>query len=350
MSNKVTMKDIAEKLNISINAVSLALNNKFGVSDETRAKVLKTADEMNYFDRKPKYLNTFSNKNICLVLEHRFLDDQYFYFKVILGMQMEAKKNNYDIIMSFVDEDNYLIPSCIKQGKVSSIIVLGPLKNEYILKLKKFGLPMVLVDNCLFLEPIDSILTNNMLGTYSAVSYLVKKGFTKLGFIGDLSYSRSIQERYFGFYEAIKDFKLYENSIEEYIETYSLTSKIEEIIIDNNINVFVEKLKQIKKLPQAFICSNDNAAIILNNALKLLKYNVPEDVSIIGFDDIYLCNMTLPKLTSIRVNKELMGRKAVKRLIWRLNHKDEPSENIRLSVELVERESVKDKIVSVKLL
>lgn len=340
MSKKVTMKDIAASLNISINAVSLVLNNKVGISEKTRLQVLKTANDMGYFDRKTKYINTFASKNICLLLEHRFFKDPYFYSKVIQGIEDETRKNNVTLIVNFVDSENYSIPICVQENKVSAIIALGNIPNEYITNLKKMSLPMILVDNTSFEESVDSIVSNNSSGTYKATKYLMDKGFKNIGFFGDLNYSVSIKERYFGYSEALKNF-ITANDISEYIKKFSITSDLEEFVIKNDVNAIMEKLSNIKEMPEAFICSNDSAAIQLSNALNILKYKIPDDVSIIGFDDTVLCNMVMPKLTTVRVNKELMGMKAVDRLLWRINHENEPVESIIMEVELIERESVR---------
>lgn len=340
MSKKVTMKDIARSLNISINAVSLVLNNKAGISEKTRLLVLKTANDMGYFDRKTKYINTFASKNICLLLEHRFFKDPYFYSKVIQGIEDETRKNNITLIVNFVDSENYSIPICVQENKVSAIIALGNIPNEYITNLKKMNLPMILVDNTSFEESVDSIVSNNSSGTYKATKYLIDKGFKNIGFFGDLDYSVSIKERYFGYSEALKNF-MATDDVNEYTKKFSITRDLEEFVIKNDVNIIIEKLSNIEEMPEAFICSNDSAAIQLSNALSILKYKVPDDVSIIGFDDTVLCNMVMPKLTTVRVNKELMGMKAVNRLLWRINHENEPVESITMEVELIERESVR---------
>lgn len=341
MSKKITMKDIAEKLDLSINAVSLVLNKKAGVSEDTRKQVLKVAEELGYFDAKPQYLSTYASMNLCLVLEHRFFKDPYFYSKVIIGIEEEAKKNGYDLIVNFIDNKDYVIPNCLESRKATGIIALGTMHDEYISTLKSYGLPMVLVDNTSLSEPIDSILTDNKSGAYKATRYLSSNGLKKIGFFGDLDYSFSIKERYFGFTEAVKDMLPSGFKPEEYFQKYSITSDVEEYIIKNDTNAICNCLKELEEVPEAFVCSNDSAALIISNALSILGYKVPEDVSIIGFDDIALCSMVLPKMTTVRVHKEAMGRKAVQRLIWRMRHGNEPVENTIMSVELIERESVK---------
>lgn len=342
MKSKVTMKDIAEKLNISVNAVSIALNDKAGVSEDTRSNILKAAEELGYFDNNPKYVHSYANKNICMILEKMHFKDLYFYSKIILGIEEEARKNGYDIIMNFFDKGNYIIPNCLQSKKVSGVIIVGNISDEYLLELKSYNIPTILVDHTSLLESTDSILTDNKLGAFKATKYLIDKGIKEIGFFGDLEYSLSIKERFFGYQEALKTTNISRNirELDDYINMYSILEDLEKYIINSDTESILVKVKNIQKMPKAFICSNDSAAIQLNNVLKELGYSIPKDVSIVGFDDIALSNMVVPKLTTVRVNKELMGKKAVKRLIWRMSHRDEPIENIIMSVELIERNSV----------
>lgn len=342
MDKRVTMKDISEKLELSINAVSLALNNKPGVSEDTRRNILKVADELGYFEKKTKYINTFACRNISLLMEQRFFHDPYFYSKVIKGIEEEAKKNKYDVIVSFIDTKSYSAPNSLENKKVCGVIALGVISDDYILSLKKYGLPIVLVDNTCFCESMDSVLTDNKIGMYKATKYLIDKGKTKIGFFGDLNYSLSIKERYFGFEQAIKKYLLQDElNFEKYKNRFSVLSNIEKYVIKNDIKVVIDIVKEIKEMPEAFVCSNDSVAIMLMNALNILGYKVPDDISILGFDDNVLSGLVKPELTTVRVNKELMGRKAVQRLLWRINNKKEPIEHMVIGVELIERNSVK---------
>lgn len=110
----------------------------------------------------------------------------------------------------------------------------------------------------------------------------------------------------------------------------------------NNYNKqIIELVKKKEHLPEVFVCSNDKAALALMMALQALGYTVPDDVSIVGFDNIDMCEKIRPKLTTINVNKEIMGKRVVQRLIYRLNHMDALSENTVIGVNLVERETVK---------
>lgn len=342
MEKKVTMKDIAAKLGISINAVSLALNDRVGVSEETRREVLRVAEEIGYLEHTSKYMSTYSSKNICVLLRSIYFRDMHFYSKILIGIEQEARKSGYDLLINFY-EDEFMIPNCVENKRVAGIVIVGKIEDDYLIQLKNYHIPVVLVDHTSLSESTDSILTDNKLGAYKITKYLINKGYNKIGFFGDLDYSISVKERFFGYQEAIKllPYLDSQHQVNLYTEDYSILSDIEVAILDHNTESIIEKVKQVSQLPEVFVCSNDNAAIQMCNALKIMGYRVPEDIAVVGFDDIDLSIMITPKMTTVRVNKELMGKKAIERLVWRIAHPKEPVENTILDVEIVERESVK---------
>ncbi|HHW58354.1 MAG TPA: substrate-binding domain-containing protein [Clostridia bacterium] len=333
---KVTMKDIANKLNLSINAVSLALNDKIGVSEETRRLVLKTAEEMGYFEENPLFLSKNHFKNICLIIEEKNFRDTNFYTKVILGIENEAKLNNYDILVNFMKRDSFEIPSCIENRKVSGILVVGTIKDEFLEKILMYNIPTVLVDHASFMFSTDAVLTQNIPGSYKITKYLISKGHREIGFFGQKNFSLSFRERWLGFKEAMLDSGITIN------EEYCITGEIEKYVLDKNYKEVADILKKLRKFPTAWVCTNDSNAITLYNALKILNIRVPQDISVVGFDDIDMCNIVIPPLTTIRINKELMGVKAVKRLLWRMENQKEPHDHMRMEVKLIERESVRE--------
>lgn len=121
---KVTMRDIAEKLNISINAVSIALNDKPGVSDQMRLLILRTADEMGYINEKRKYLSVFSRSNICIMMQSYYADAGHFYSIVLKSIVEEAKILGYSSIMHYFEDANMDIPECILERKVAGILIV----------------------------------------------------------------------------------------------------------------------------------------------------------------------------------------------------------------------------------
>lgn len=339
----VTMKDIAECLNISINAVSIALNNKSGVSDEMRAKILRTAEKMGYLEKKNKFVRTFSHTNLCIMMQKIYSEDMNFYSKVLYSFVEEAKKNGYDTIMNFFDDAAMIVPSCVAKDRVSGIVVIGKIKDDNIAKLKEYHMPLVLVDHASLLYTVDSILTDNKLGGFIITKYLLDKGFRQIGFFGDLNYSLSIKERFFGFKEALMCYQseLELENLDEYTKKYSILSNIEEAVLKNDTQKIVQLIKTARNLPQVFVCSNDRAAIALLMALQILNMSVPDDISLVGFDNIDMCEKVNPKLTTVNVDKEALGKRAVHRLKYQMSHTDSAPENTVISVKLIERASVK---------
>ena len=342
---KATMKQIAGLHGVSINAVSLALNNKPGVSTDLRLKILKTAEEIGYLDSKEKYIRTFSRTNLCVMMHKIYSEDMNFYGRILYAVTEEAKKNGYDIFMNFFDDNNMEIPAMISERRVAGIIVIGKIKDENIEMIQRYYKPVVLVDHASLTKSIDSILTDNKLGGFIITKYLIDKGFKKIGFFGDLDYSLSIKERFFGFREAISILKnnhaMGNISIDKYIKKYSITDNIEEAVLSSDIMKIIQGIKKLKQLPEVFICSNDKAAILLLMALQSLGYHAPEDISLVGFDNIDMCEKVTPKLTTVNVNKDMMGKRAVQRVLYRISHKNCVSENTVINVELIERDSVK---------
>ena len=342
---KVTMKDIAKAHGISVNAVSLALNNRPGVSDDTRMKILRTADEMGYLETKEKFVKTFARTNICVMMQKRYSKDMDFYGRVLYAVVEEAKKSGYDTLIEFFDDKAFQVPKIIKERRVAGVIVIGKIHDDNVGQIRNYHAPIVLVDHASLTQNIDSIITDNKLGGYVITRYLIEKGFREIGFYGELKYSLSIKERYWGYREAIDDLFGDElaYSFEDYIQRYSILSGMEEAVLTND-NKKIEMLVQENlPLPEVFVCSNDKAAISLIMALQVLGYKVPEDISIVGFDNIDMCESIYPKLTTVNVNKERMGKRAVQRLIYKMSHRNSLTENSVISVELVERDSVRVK-------
>ena len=267
---KATMKDIADKLNISINAVSLALNNKAGVSEKTRKMVLNVAEEIGYLQKSTKFIRAYASKNICILIRKLYMEDHYFYSEIMMGIVEEAKETGYDIITCITNENDESIPSCIEYKKVCGIIVIGAIDDNYLIKLKESKMPVILVDHTSLLESTDSVLTDNKLGSFKVTKLLLDKGYKKIGFFGDLEYSLSIKERFFGYQEAVKKFITFneENKMADFIKRYSILDDVENLIIKQDCKEIKERIKSLKNIPEAFVCSNDYAAIVLISSLQ----------------------------------------------------------------------------------
>jgi LacI family transcriptional regulator len=339
---KVTMKDIADSLGISTNAVSMALNDQKGVSAETRRRVLEAADTMGYLDKSFRYAHTFGRRRLCVMIQDIYSMDMGFYGEVLLAINREAGNWSYDTLVQHFNDEKMAIPECISAHRVAGIIVLGKISTPNVEKLQTLGIHMVIIDHVPRRRAVNCIVTDNISGGYLAVSYLIRLGFSRIGFFGDLSYSISNKERYYGFLEALNQGKLISlDHAEDYIQKYSVTGRIEEYMKNMNTEAAIKILSKKKHLPQAYFCANDQTAVTLIHALKEKNIKVPADLSIIGFDNGIMAERVSPKLTTVNVNRELMGKKGVRRLIQLIDKIDEEAEHTILGVELVVRGSVK---------
>lgn len=338
---KVTMKDIAQRLNISINAVSIALNDKPGVSDQMRLEILRTADEMGYINQKRQYLSVFSKSNICVFMQSYYANTGHFYSIVLHSIVEQAKTFGYFSILNYFEDDHLIIPECIENRKVAGILIVGKISDMNLITLKKIGIPIVLVDFTSLCTPCDCVLTHNKQGGYMMTSYIIEKGYRHIGFFGDLDYSFSFQDRFMGFRQSlIKNGVVEQDRIDEYIHQYSFVKGIEKHILSNNIVEIINILKS-KELPEVLVCANDSNAFAVITALIQMGIKVPEDISVVGFDDTPLCEKSIPQITTVQVQKQLMGEVAVSKLIDLIHRKESVTSTQLLSVKIVERDSLK---------
>jgi len=336
MANKVTMATIARKLGVSKNTVSLALRGVGGISDKTRRMVIETAAKMGY-NYKSVGKKIPESRNLCLVIPKSTQASLDFFSQIQMGIEDEAKKNNMNTILHYYDEaeGEPQIPNCIREGMVSGIITLGRVGRNMAMKLKTTGLPVVMVDNYFDDMETDCVLTDNHCGGYAATEHLIRNGHRNIAFYGEINASVSFYDRYMGYRKALRKFGL-----EAPGHCAALTGCSEHIWIDEIIEI-LRRIKAEGEFPTGFVCCNDAAAIMLCKALKQLGMDIPGEVSVVGFDDISAASQIEPELTTLRVKRETMGRKAVNMLIARLSGDNSVAEKLLLSASLVERSTVK---------
>lgn len=336
---KVTMKDIAKELNISINAVSIALNDKPGVSESMRLKILRTADKMGYINEKHHYLSVFSKSNICILMQSYYANTGHFYSTVLRSIVERAKQLSYMSILNYFEDNQFEFPDCIIDRKVAGILVVGKISDQNLNQLKNTGIPVVLVDYTSLGDTCDCVLTHNKQGGYLITQYVLDKGYKRVGFFGDLEYSLSFSDRFMGYKQALVNRNIIDD-IESYINQYSILHETENYVLENDVHSIVSLLEK-RELPEVFVCANDSNAFILLNALTLMNIKVPDQIGITGFDDTPLCDKTIPKLTTVQVQKELMGEIAVNKLIDRIHRENDVQMTQLLSTKIIERDSVK---------
>lgn len=332
MAKKVKMEDIAKKLGVSKNTISLALRNMPVISEQTRELVHNTAREMGYVYEKKSDIAPDDGgrlKNICLLLPRSVMNVEFFSY-IQFGIEKEARKHHLNVILVYMDGESFTeTPLCIRQGIVDGIITLGRFTLDTVEAIRKFGLPVVVADMYYDCLAMDYILTDNISGCYRMTEYLIKKGHQRIGFLGDLHYASSFYDRYQGYIRAMEAFGL------EVRKEWSILHGA------GTYRELADQVAEMKaNLPGAIVCANDALAISLLKSLEELSVQVPQMVSVTGFDNIPRSEECVPGLTTMHVQKELMGEKAVQRLMVIMKNREAVPVKTLLCTILIERESV----------
>lgn len=332
MNKKITMQEIANRLHISKNSVSQALSGKPGVSEETRAQVLEMADQLGYV-YKAKKGTTTNPESIALIASELAFSHTSFFGKIYLAIQKEVKKRGMNLQIESISPDdakNLIMPSFLEAKNVQGIIILSHITTAYTNKIISTGIPTILIDHHHPHIHADAILTNNYFGAYTAVEQLIKHNHKKIAFVGNVAFSPSYYERLQGYYMVHND--------------YDLPIRKEFILKDapDDVNVVEEFLDQLEQaeMPTAWFCINDGLGYIVNKSLKERGYKVPEDVSIISFDNGQLCQIASPRITSMDINLQEYGKNGIELLLWRMNNPKEPIREIVISPQLIEGSSI----------
>lgn len=346
---KVTLQMIADKVGVSKALVSKALAGDPAVNEDTRERIWQTAREMGYrFDalrRKPLNIRT---GNVAVLMPEFYLRDIEFWGRVILGIDRELAASGVSMMMSGIDlalkpEDS--LPVFIKERKVDGLLLLGHISAEMVSLLERMDLPMVLVDSDVNHGRLDHVMANNRQGAFEAAMHLLQAGHRSIAFLGDVETAWSFRERERGFEEAVRVFRQSSGEAPE-------TARIRGIGVSGTGNYvlphFPEQLHEAVHSRQVtgILCANDMLALETIRQLKGWNVDCPADVSVIGFDDIAMAELSSPRLTTVGVPKETIGSRAVRLLLERLQTGRSVPELVLLSTELICRDSVTDVTVS----
>lgn len=332
---KVSMQDIADRLQISKNAVSLALMNKKGVSEEMRRRVHETARELGY---GPYAHQESGQANILVLVPERIMsyqDNDHFQFfhDMIWGLERSARKKGLNAVITPLDremEAARLLPGPFTDIPYRGVILFGIVGRAYAERIWELDTPLVLMDSYYHDLPCPAVTSDNIEGAYTAVSHLIEAGHRDIGFIGPTNLSTSHEERWFGFEKAMKQQGL---TIRE--AACLTTSKG----YDYTAAEIAQFLDRLGEWPTAFFCGNDRIAYLLAGLLKERSKRIPEDVSIAGFDDLPYVNSEGLHVTTMRVEKERMCDAAIRLLLSELGRSREKI-HWQVPPTLVVRESV----------
>lgn len=326
-----TIKDIAQKAGVSISAVSRILNldETLNVSEETRIRVLKIADELNYVkvkDRKTKSKN-FKIGIVTSFNELKEINDPYF-----LSIRMSIEKN---CLNNNIEFSSLYIDNIKKNTSLDGILAIGIYEEEEIELLSKISQNIVFIDSSPDEWEFDSIVVDLKYGSTKALEYLYKLGHREIGYIGAKVIPHNNKDG-----NELLNYR--EQTYLSFMESKGLSDNAViykgDFTSEDGYRLMKEALLN-DYVPTAFFIASDPMAIGAYKAISEKKLKIPEDISIIGFDDIATSQFLNPSLTTVKIYTEYIGETAVDTLLERLTGKRSLSKKIVLPVNLIIRES-----------
>lgn len=333
----ITAKELAKHLGLSEAAVSMALNNKPGVSTATRQRIMEAAKELGYDFSKKFFAQNPKKGTICFVIYKKsgaVVSDTPFFSTLTDGISIRCKKEHYDLEIKYLYEEDDIREQVyrLRTAQYAGIILLATemtlISLSYFSEIK---MPIVILDSYFETLRYDCILINNVQGAYLATSHLIRRRKVQPGYLRSGYSISNFEERADGFYKAIRTNGM---STSKSI-VHRLTPSEEGAYAD--MKALIEAGEELAK---CYFADNDHIAIGAINALKEAGYRIPEDIAVVGFDDLPLCEYLSPPLTTIHVPKQLLGETAAARLIQIIETGNSEPMKIEVSTTLKIRKSV----------
>ena len=341
LHNKPTIKDVAIQAGVSTSTVSHMLNGTRFVSDDVTKRIKQAIQNLN-FKPNPVARSLRSGKSgfIGFIVSNL---ENYFYLSIAKGIEKTIEANGYRLMIldsaDSKEKEMYNVESLFTRGIDGLIIAPTYPDFEYLKKVTRPDYPLVFIDRQPSNYKADTILLENVEAAYSATKYLISMGYKTIGFLaihfGVNKMDETIKERVDGYKLAIKEAgiqnldnlikvsagKAFTMNVLQHVETYKLTEQL------------------IKQKVQAILCGNSIATVGTYSYLRDKKIRIPQDVSLITFDDDLWLRLTTPAISSVVQPAESMGAIAAQRLLRRLEGEDLPFECLRLKAEIILRES-----------
>ena len=272
---KVNMEDIAVRMGISKSTVSVAINDKYGVSEDLRSKIILTALEMGY-DFSQTRISCKNNKNISIIIDNDVSVIGQFWKDIISGIEKEARNEKYSIKLYVKTqyENNTEMFSAIYSNMTKGVIFIASDNSvqELVEILKKMKLPVVFVDaRNFFGEDCNYVGASDYNGGYEAAQYFIRNGHSNFMFLGSQDKPLSFMKRRNGFKDAIEQCGNKDYSYDEFFIN-DLASFSQDDLVE---------FLRTKRKPIAIFCANDSTAAVLNFFAKKENYLIPQDLSLI---------------------------------------------------------------------
>lgn len=304
---RITMRDLAEMANVSVATISMALNGKPGVSDETREYILSLAEKQNYvMNINARSLKTNINSLIGVIVP----DIQNPFFSTLVSeLNNFIDAENYTMLLGISGEliETDLIKEMCSRGVAGIILVPSFRQNDSSFDYNFFDIPIVLCTVISEAKGIASVACDLRQGEYLMTKHLLERGYETFSFVGLNPKSWITRERYEGFLQALSErfsnkykYKFVEAKKPSFKSGYEIAATI------------------LKSPPSAVICINDVLALGIMEYFQENGISVPKDIAIVGFDDVWITSLIKPQLTTIRQPLEKIAKTTVRLILGQI--------------------------------
>ena len=333
----ITAKELAAQLGLSESAVSLALNNKPGVSNATRKRVFDAAKASGYDFSRKAVARAGKRGTIAFLVYKKsgaIVDDTPFFSALTDGVSTGCRRERYDCVIRYLYEDDDINDQIytLNIAQFSGVILLATEMDENSLKaFSRFETPMVILDAYFEKLPYNYILINNIQGAFIATEHLIKRRRAQPGYLRSAYPISNFEQRADGFYKAVRANGMSTAKSPVHRLTPSQEGAYEDM---------KRLLEAGEKPADCYFADNDLIAFGAMQALKEQGYRIPQDVAIVGFDDMPTCEYMNPPLTTVMVPKLFLGETAAMRVIQLIEGQSIQPLKIEVSTRLVRRKSV----------
>lgn len=310
---KVRLSDIAERIGVSTVTIHNALSGNKGVGEELRKQIQEIADEMGYQPpaarRQVKEEQEFYTIGV-LIAENYLAQYTTFYWKIYQEMAILAtEKHCFTAVEVLKKEDEmktYKMPASLEENRLDGLVVIGEIDKVYISHLQKNAdIPLIFMDFYDSKLAEDAVVQDNFYGMFMLTEYMFEQGVDELAFVGSIFSTSSIMDRYCGF---MKSMTLHGKNIHP------------EWLIEDRDEFGHMEFDLPQRLPKGFVCNCDLAASMVMDKLNERGIRVPEDISVVGFDNYLYPGLPDRNITTYEVNKKAMARAAIDKILKQIRN------------------------------
>ena len=330
---KTSIRDISRITGFSPATVSNALNYKKGVNQQTAEEIFRVA-------RETGYISENAIRKIKLIIFRKnglIIDDTPFFSALINGFETECRKYGYEMVLCNVDQrkEDYKkqLHAMLNETGSAVVVLATEMLDEDLDPFRIPSCPVLIMDGWTDQMDFNAVLINNEDSARMATEYLYQKGHRKIGYIRSSFRIRGFRSRFYGYQSALRKFRLDFDEKNVFTVTPNLNGAYHDML---------RYLEKRSSLPTAFFADNDLMALGSMKAFQEKGYRIPEDISIIGFDDLPFSEISNPALTTLRVPNTEMGQLAVRRIVDIIKKKDLINVKIQVCTKFIIRDTVRD--------